>query len=274
MNEMPMHGSAMHGSVRTDAFTMHYFRFGCGEKPLVILPGLSVQSVMDSAQAVAEEYAVMADDFTVWLFDRREDLPPAYSVWDMADDTAAAMKALGLRDVCLFGASQGGMIAMCVAIRYPELLGRLALGSTAPEADTAESGVLEKWIALARSGDAVGLYLAFGRAIYPEPVFEQYRSILAEAGKTVTEKELARFVILAGGTSGFDVTDRLPEIKCPVFAIGSADDKVLGAASLRKITEKLGDRPDFTSYIYDGYGHAAFDTAPDYRERLYHFFAD
>ena len=228
MNEMPMHGSAMHGSVRTDAFTMHYFRFGCGEKPLVILPGLSVQSVMDSAQAVAEEYAVMADDFTVWLFDRREDL----------------------------------------------LVGRLALGSTAPEADTAESGVLEKWIALARSGDAVGLYLAFGRAIYPEPVFEQYRSILAEAGKTVTEKELARFVILAGGTSGFDVTDRLPEIKCPVFAIGSADDKVLGAASLRKITEKLGDRPDFTSYIYDGYGHAAFDTAPDYRERLYHFFAD
>ena len=169
MNEMPMHGSAMHGSVRTDAFTMHYFRFGCGEKPLVILPGLSVQSVMDSAQAVAEEYAVMADDFTVWLFDRREDLPPAYSVWDMADDTAAAMKALGLRDVCLFGASQGGMIAMCVAIRYPELVGRLALGSTAPEADTAESGVLEKWIALARSGDAVGLYLAFGRAIYPEP---------------------------------------------------------------------------------------------------------
>ena len=40
-------------TVKTDAFTMDYFQFGQGKETLVILPGLSVQSVMDSADAVA-----------------------------------------------------------------------------------------------------------------------------------------------------------------------------------------------------------------------------
>ncbi len=40
-------------TVPTDRFTMEYFRFGAGERPLVILPGLSVQSVMGAADAVA-----------------------------------------------------------------------------------------------------------------------------------------------------------------------------------------------------------------------------
>ena len=95
--------------VKTVNFEMDYFRFGGGEKTMVILPGLSVQSVMGAARAVAEEYAVMRDDFTVYLFDRRKNLPARYSVYDMAKDTAEAMQSLGLRELCLFGASQGGM---------------------------------------------------------------------------------------------------------------------------------------------------------------------
>ena len=43
-------------TVTAEGFTMDYIRFGHGEKPLVILPGLSVQSVMGSAAAVAEAY--------------------------------------------------------------------------------------------------------------------------------------------------------------------------------------------------------------------------
>ena len=251
---------------------MRYFRFGRGERTLVILPGLSVQSVMSAAPAVADEYAVMQDEFTVYLFDRREELPQEYSVYEMAEDTAAAMKVLGMCDVCLFGASQGGMIAQCIAINHPELVGKLALGSTAASADAADSDVIGKWIALAKAGDRVELYSEFGRAIYPEAVFEKYGDALSSLGKTVTDGELARFAILADGTSGFNVIDRLTEIKCPVLALGSADDMVLGADSINSFIEKLGDRPDFSYYIYDGFGHAAFDTAPDYRDRLYDFF--
>ena len=126
--------------VVADTLEMNYFRFGSGEKTMVILPGLSVQSVMGPAQAVADEYAVMKDEFTVYLFDRRTELPPDYNIYDMADDTAKAIKALGLSDIYLFGASQGGMIAMTVAILYPELVRKLALGSTASDTDGMEGG--------------------------------------------------------------------------------------------------------------------------------------
>ena len=106
-------------TVRTDAAEMEYFRFGQGGETLVILPGLSVRSVMHWADAVAEAYRSLTDDFTIYVFDRRKELPPGYSVLEMAEDTAAAFRALGLRETCLFGASQGGMIALAMAIRQP-----------------------------------------------------------------------------------------------------------------------------------------------------------
>ena len=259
-------------SVDTGTCRMEFFRFGHGATPLVILPGLSVQSVMGAADAVAAAYASLQDVFTIYVFDRRKDLPPVYSVRDMARDTAAAFRTLGLKNVCLFGASQGGMIALVMAIEHPELVGRMALGSASAHVQPAQFTVIERWIDLARQGDRLGLYLDFGREIYPPAVFEQYRDALAAAAETVSDEELSRFVILAEGIRGFDVTEELSVIQCPVLAVGVYEDSVLDADATMEIAEKLDHRPDFRLYMYIGFGHAAFDTAPDYRERLLKFF--
>ncbi len=259
--------------VTTDRFEMNYFRFGGGEKTMVILPGLSVQSVMGFADSVAAEYEVMTKDFTVYVFDRRLRLPPSYSIRQMAQDTTEAFRALGLRDIHLFGASQGGMIAMEIAAGAPDLIARLALGSTSPRISAKRYRALKNWMELAARKDGVGLYLAFGRKLYPSGVFEQFRESLASAGKTVTDEELERFAILAGGSKGFNATGRLKRIQCPVLAIGSLDDEVIGPEGTALIAKKLGKRPDFETYMYEGFGHAAYDTAPDYRDRLCRFFS-
>ena len=259
-------------TVRTDRFSMDFFRFGKGEKTLVILPGLSVQSVMAAADAVAAAYQSLTDRYTIYVFDRRADLPETYPVGEMARDTAEAMQALGLKQVCLFGASQGGMMAQVLAIEYPELVGRMVLGSTAARVGEEQYRVLEEWIRLAKEGDRAGLYLAFGREIYPPNLFEQYREALLAAAGTVTDAELARFVVLAEGTKNFDVVPELDRIRCPVMAVGVFDDAVLGADATMEIAEKLDSLPDFRLYIYAGYGHAAYDTAPDYRQRILRFF--
>ena len=255
-------------------FAMEYFRFGTGARTLVILPGLSVQSVMGSADAVAQAYDALAQDYTIYLFDRRETLPDPYPVEEMARDTAEAMKALGLRDTYLFGASQGGMMALVIAIEYPELVKKLVLGSTSAHVLPEQYRVIERWIALAEANDPVGLYLSFGEKIYPPAVFGQFRVALIAAGKTVTAEELRRFVILAKGIEGFDVSNRVAEIQCPVLAIGVFEDAVLDADATMEIAEKLDLKPDFRLYLYTGYGHAAFDTAPDYRERIKRFFEE
>ena len=261
------------GTVRTDSFAMDYIRFGRGHKTFVILPGLSVQSVMGSAEAVALAYEPFADEYTVYLFDRRNELPETYTVRDMARDTEEAFRALGLRDIYLFGASQGGMIAETITAEYPERVRALALGSTAVRMTPEGCRTAEEWIGLAKSGDAEGLYLAFGEKVYPREVFEQYREILIETAKSVTKEELCRFVVLAEGMKDFDATEDLAAIRCPVLVLESRDDRVLGSKAAEQFAELAAGLPGFELYVYEGYGHAAYDTAPDYKDRLVRFFA-
>ena len=258
-------------TVENDDFAMDYIRFGQGEETLVILPGLSVQSVLDSAEAIVEAYQPLADDFTICLFDRRKELPEDYSMQEMARDTAEAIQLAGLDDIDLFGVSQGGMIAMEIAIEHPELVKKMVLGSVSSCETKELERVLDQWIKLAEDRDAEGLYQSFGETLYPEEVYEQSKEILTEAAKTVTDEDLDRFIILANSMKGFDITDELTEITCPVLLIGSEDDRALGADATYQIADHLNGKPGFELYMYDGYGHAAYDTAPDYKERLADF---
>lgn len=258
-------------TIETGSFAMDYFQFGGGDRTLVILPGLSVQSVMRLAGSVERAYRPLANDFAIYVFDRRRNLPAAYSVYDMARDTAGAIRALGLQKASLLGASQGGMMAMAIAIEQPDLVEKLVLCSTSARVDEAGDRTIEKWVRLAKDRNATDLYLAFGEAIYPRSTFEQLRALLIASAKRVTDEDLDRFIILAEGMKGFDVTDDLERISCPVFAVGSKDDRILGAEATMQIAERLDEREGFSLHMYDGYGHAAYDTAPDFKERVLNF---
>ena len=261
-------------TVNSDGFSADYFRFGSGIRPFVILPGISVQSVMNSAAAVASEYRVMKDDFTVYLFDRKKELHADCSIAGMANDTAVMMDALGLKDVRLFGASQGGMIAFELAADRPDLVGKLAVASTSINVTGERLSAIERWIGIAEQRDGEALYRAFAEAIYPREIFEKFGGMLAQMGKTVTESEFSRFVTLARAAKGFDIRPRVGEIRCDLFAAGSTDDKVLGGNAINEIIDAVSGRPGFRYHVYDGFGHAAYDTAPDFRDRLYEFFIE
>ena len=250
---------------------MDFLRFGNGEDAFVILPGLSIKSVLGSASLIVRQYAAIAKDHTVYLFDRRKALPSSYTVRDMAADTARAMDALGLGNVFLFGASQGGMIAQVIAIKRPDLVKKLILGSTASVVTDGQFSIIKRWISHSRCGDRVSLYLDFGGVIYPPSVFEKNRDELIRIAKTVTDDDLRRFETFAEGTRGFDVTDELRSVRCPVFVIGACDDGILGPDAAERISEALPENECSQIHIYDGYGHAAFDTAPDYCERILGF---
>ena len=259
------------GIVQINDMEMEYARFGSGDKVFVLLPGLSIQSVVAAKDAVEEGYAVLKDDFTTYLFDRRKIVPEDYSIYDMADDTAAVMRKLGLSGTYVFGASQGGMIAMALAIRHPELVKKLVLGSTSPHVKPGQQAVLDKWIELAQRKDKEGLCLEYGSRIYPPDVFAKYRDNFIDMAKSVTDEELEKFVIVARSILDYDVSGDLRKIECPVLALGVFEDPVLDSDATMEIAENLDYRPDFALYMYTGYGHAAFDTAPDYRKRIYDF---
>ena len=258
-------------TITTDDFSMNYMRFGSGEDTLVILPGLSVQSVLGSADAIVQAYHLLTEDFTIYVFDQREDMPDGYTMADMAQDSAKALQALGLDRVSVFGVSMGGMISMELACEHPELVQKLILGSTSAYMDEEHFQTIDQWIRLAKEADTQGLYLSFGEAIYPQDVFEQSEDLLIEAAGNVSAEDLHRFIILAESIRGYDLLEDLYRITCPVLIIGSEDDHVVGADASLQIADHLSDQTECEIYMYDGYGHAAYDLAPDYKERLLNF---
>ena len=258
---------------------MNYFSFGRGKKTLVIIPGLSVQSILLFEDIIKKSYEIFSEDFTVYVIDRKEKIPNSIS--EMAEDTAQVLREIrnNTQDFHIFGASQGGMIAMEIAIKYPELVRSMVLGSTsaaahselgtetALEAETGiEVGVIDKWIKLAEAGSTAALYQSFGEMLYNQKIDE---AAAREAAKTVTTEDLRRFIIQAKAIKEFNILGELEKIKCPVLVIGSEDDRVLGPEASRLIAENI---PHSELFMYDGYGHAAYDTAPDYRERMKKFF--
>ena len=116
--------------VKTKNFEMDYLQFGSGAKTLVIIPGLSIKSVLLSAESIENAYACFAQDYTVYLFDRKKDTGRRYKIKQMARDSIAAIHALGLKDIYLFGTSQGGMICQFIAAFEPFLVKKMILAST------------------------------------------------------------------------------------------------------------------------------------------------
>lgn len=255
--------------IQLPEFSMDYFCFGNGKKTMVILPGLSVQSVMASAEAIGQAYDIFRNEYTVYVFDRRNEVSEGYSIHQMADDTAMAMQRLNLKDIHLFGASQGGIMSLLIAARHPEMVSSVVVGSAVCKVSEHMEKTVGHWIELAEKGDAVSLYLDFGEKIYPAAAFESFRDMMAQAGQSVTAEELSRFVIMASSMKDLDIREEIKNIACPVLIIGAQDDEVLGSEACGKLADCLTDA---ALYVYNGYGHAAFDMAPDYKERIYRFF--
>lgn len=63
--------------------------------------------------------------------------PGTLTITRLADDTADFIRALRLRRPDVLGWSMGGFVAQSLAVRYPQLVRRLVLCSTAPGNDTA-----------------------------------------------------------------------------------------------------------------------------------------
>lgn len=259
-------------TVETDGIQMDYIKFGHGEKTLVILPGLSVQSVLGSAEQIVQSFEGMTGDFTIYLFDRRKNFPASYSIEEISKDTAKVVEALGLKDIYIYGASMGGMMAMMIAADRPDLVGKIAVASTAAVISDEQFQTIDEWIRLAKEGDAEGLYLAFGKALYTEETFEKSRELLINASKSVTQNDLDRFILQAETMRGLDISDRVKKIECPVFVVGDTDDKIFGTQGSEGISDLLKDHPGFEMYMYSGYGHAVYDSAPDFKERMTAFF--
>ncbi len=247
---------------------MNYIEFGRGEKPFVILPGLSIHSIMAYAEEIESAYEGFAEAYKVFVFDRSKELKQGTRIRELAEDTARVMKELKLEKAGVFGASQGGMIAQYLAIDHPELVDKLILGSSLSRQNRVFRAVGQEWIRLAEERKEKELISSFVDQVYSERTLASYRDILIQSNLGITEREYERFLIQARSCLSFDCFDELSRIKCPVLVLAAKGDRVTTAKAAEETAEALHSR----LYLYDeSYGHGVYDEAADYKQRMLEF---
>ena len=109
--------------VTANATELYYEVRGAGP-PVLLMMGLT-----GDGGHFDELADLLADEFTVISYDRRGNgRSPAPAGWqttspeEQADDAAALLHAVGAGPVVVFGTSAGGAFALCLLVRYPEML--------------------------------------------------------------------------------------------------------------------------------------------------------
>lgn len=255
-------------TVKFDNFEMDYFTFGNGPKVFVIVPGMSLKSVMLSADAIIAAYAPFSSEYTCYVFDYVKDMRRGYSARDMADDLSFALRLLGVEHAYYFGASLGGMVLQELAIRHPEFIDKIALGSTFARVNDDTLGIMNRWKTYIEQRDVVALNRDMRTHIYSEEYLDQWSDAFAAIEADATDEELERAYRELCACLSFNSYQDLGKIKCPVLVIGSNCDKALQPSSSIELATALGCE----LYMYDGYSHAVYDEAPDYKDRLLKFF--
>ncbi|MFI1914727.1 alpha/beta fold hydrolase [Nocardia sp. NPDC020380] len=144
--------------VTTEDATIHYLDTG-GDGPAVMLHhGFFMDGHMfdDIAAQLAPDYRVIAMDARGHGL--TTDAGNPYTYWDLAWDAWAVLDELGIDRVVSGGLSQGGFIAMRMALQYPSRVTRLALMSSAATPFTVEQR--EAWIRKWHAHDRDRLELA------------------------------------------------------------------------------------------------------------------
>ena len=259
--------NAKEGKLHIGDMSCNYIQFGTGRKTLLMIQGLNTNGIKGAALSLAYMYRMFTKEYTVYLFDRRDEVYEGITVKDFAMDIAVAMDELGLKNADVFGVSQGGMIAQYLVMERPDLVNKLVLAVTASQNNTTIETIVKNWITMTKQEDFKALVLDMAEKMYSEEYVKRYQLFMPLLTLLQKPKDVNRFLIIAEACLTCNAYEVLEKIKCPVFVIGGKKDKVVTGEASEEIAEKLGCE----IYMYEKLGHAAYEEAADFNQRVLEF---
>lgn len=238
-------------------------RQGSGE-PLLLIHGLGYarwgwEPVLDG----------LAERFTVLSFDNRgigeSDAPPGpYTVAELAADAAQVLDEAGVERAHVVGTSLGGMIALELALSYPERVDRLVLACTTPGGSDAHP-MPKKTAALVALAATLEPPVALRRfvenALAPATV-EERPELVDEivARRLETPQDPVAWVAQASAGGAFNRLAKLGTIERVTLVQTGTDDVVVDPRNSELLAERL---PRARLERFEGGGHLFFWEQPD-----------
>jgi len=206
--------------------------------------------MLKMARSSSKNYA---EKFTIYVVNRKPNLPQGYSMRGMSEDYATMIKAEFDGPVDIMGISTGGPIAQHFAADHPELVNQLVLASTGhrllPRGAELQMRVADlvnrgKWrtAAVGLMSGVLGGFQGFffkilawlmGKRFFGSPEFPSDGIVEIEA------------------EDAHDFTDRLVEITVPTLVIGGTNDFFYDVKAL------ADGIPNAKLILYENAGHDA-----------------
>lgn len=227
---------------------VHYVDHG-GHGPVVVL----LHAFLMDTDMFAPQVAELGRDFRLITVDERgHGATPAdgpFDYWDVARDVLGLLDELKISRAAVVGTSQGGFVALRMALADPERISALTLLGTSAAAEVAE--IADNYRDLART------WAAHGPA---EQLIDTVATIclgdLPAPGwkakwRTVSGERLTRIMDTLVGRDG--LLDRLGEVRCPVLVLHGSADVAYPVCRAAEIVESVPNAEPLV--VVDGGAH-------------------
>lgn len=222
--------------------TNYYIDIGEG-RPVLLLHGISNSGRAWGPQLpalVAAGYRVIVPDHAGHGASGRVSTP--FGVSDIADDTAALMAQLGIEQLDCVGLSLGGMVALELALRHPDHIGRLIVANSFERTATpAFVAMAEGWATVFEQPHGPVLRLEQNWPALVSPDFQ----VTAEGLRTwqvwhgiAASAHGPSLAQVARGITDFDCADRIADLAMPVLFVAGELDRMSPPDVSRTMAER------------------------------------
>lgn len=248
---------------KADDINIEYYIEGEGP-PLLMIMGLAGQASSWGEPILA----ALRPHFQTIRFSNRgtglSDKPDMdYTIRMMADDAAALLRELKVRQAHVFGVSMGGMIAQELVLNYPEFVRGLVLGCTTPGWRRGVTAGPSVWATLAPlPGLPREEQIRKTWPVIVGPEFlEQRRDFLEEMLRIGLANPIPIYALArqTAAVRQFDSYDRLPAVRSPTLIIHGDQDQLVPVQNARILQERIAGA---RLRILPGAGHAFFWEQP------------
>jgi pimeloyl-ACP methyl ester carboxylesterase len=239
-----------------------YYVQGQGET-LVLIRGYANAASMCYPQVPA-----LSRQVRVITFDNRDtgnsdrvDLP--YGIAELAEDAISLLEFLDPGPVHLLGLSMGGMIALEIAWRRPELIRTLLLAGTACESDrglTRDPEMLKLFATLPGLTPEENVRRSLPLFFSPSTLARQ--ALIAEYVQRSLDQRppLTTFERHSRALQGFNRCAEIGQIHLPTLILHGGNDRLLPPGNADRLRERI---PGAELILYPGLGHLFLMEDPD-----------